>query len=259
MDTSSPSPTRRERREAVRAAHASSGRQLRTRSLWRRIALWGGIVLVLAGIVWLMVRASSNLPTTSGNDLTVPVSAVDHVFGSANAPVTLVEYADFQCPACALFNDIIKEVIADPQLTGKLRLVYRYFPLTGIHQNAQLSAQAAEAAALQGKFWEMHDALFATQAQWENLPASAAQALFTSSARQLGLDVVRWTSDLSSSAVNSRIQADVRSGTAAGVDGTPTFFVNGVRMPQPGSYNEFRQDLINALAPSVSPTPHASP
>ncbi len=223
----------------------------------RRFLLWGGGLLALALIAYGMVRLSSSvqLPVTDGV-LSVPVSADDHAKGVSNALVTLVEYSDFQCPACAAFYPIVKRLLDEPELKDSLRVVYRNFPLPArIHAHAQLAAQASEAAALQGKFWEMHDVLFEQQQAWSALSSAAVRERFMAFAKDIGLDVARFSDDLDSSAVKARVLEQYAAGERSGVSSTPSFFVNGNRMPHPASYEEFKAFLVNA---KVTPSPDAA-
>lgn len=239
--------SRRQRRELVRSQKGSSASARMPGGVTRRILIWGGALVAIVLVGWGMVKLSKNAPLSAENSaMSVAVSAQDHINGPASAKVTLVEYSDFQCPACAAFFPVIAKAFAEPELKDNIRLVYRYFPLS-IHANAQLASQAAAAAALQGKFWEMHDLLFEKQAVWSPLSGKAAKEAFASYAEQLGLDKERFLSDIDSSAIKDRVKTDVNSGTASGVNSTPSFFVNGVRMPHPQSYEEFKQNLINAL------------
>lgn len=242
--------TRQERRELRRQEQKSQQMVSGRRRFFRRMAMWIGVVLVLTGIVWGMVRLASNvqLPAQSGT-LTVPVSDADNSMGPASASVTLVEYSDFQCPACAAFQPVVKQLLQEPELQGKVRFVYRHFPLANIHKNAQLAAQAAQAAGVQGKFWEMHDLLFENQKKWAALSADGARAAFLEYAISLGINSEWFAGDLDADDVKAKIAADVAGGLSAGVDATPTFFVNGTRMPQPGSYEEFKQYVIRNLTP----------
>jgi protein-disulfide isomerase len=216
---------------------------------FQRILTWSGVVLlfVLVGLGMIKLSANTQLPVVSGS-LAAHVSARDNIEGPTNAAITLVEYSDFQCPACALFGPILDKLLSEPLLSGKVRVVYRYFPLSGIHANAQLSARSAQAAALQGKFWQMHDLLFKNQTDWAGTSASNAMATFIGYAQQLELDVNKFTTDLDSSAVSARVQADYDSGVHSGVDSTPSFFVNGTRMPHPASYDAFKQYLVSKLS-----------
>lgn len=223
----------------------SSARRSR---VMRKIGLWGLSLAILVGIGWGMVKLSANvqIPVQSGA-LAVPVSASDHIFGPDTAPQTLVEYSDYQCPACGAFYPLIKQVLADPAAQGKVRFVYRNFPLTSLHANAQLAAQAAEAAALQGKFWEMHDALFEGQSKWSGMSSSGARGQFVTYAQALKLDMTRFQTDIDSTAVKNTIKADQDGGLAAGVNATPTFYVNGVKMPPPQNYDQFKSYILNGI------------
>ena len=153
-------------------------------------------------------------------DLAVPVDPErDHVRGPDRAPVTLVEYGDFECPYCGRAEPVVRELLAD---YGDLRYVWRHLPLTDVHPHAQLAAEGAEAAAGQGKFWQMHDQLLDHQG------ALTGKDLIRY-AGELGLDIDRFTRDLRNHAGQAKIAADVDSADLSGVSGTPTFFVNGKR------------------------------
>jgi protein-disulfide isomerase len=148
------------------------------------------------------------------------VSERDHVAGPDQAPLTLVEYGDFECPHCGRAYPIVKQL--QQQLGKKLRFVYRYFPLSKIHAHAQHAAEAAEAAAAQGAFWQMHDRLFERQfaLEDENLVEYALE---------LGLDADRLSGELAAGTYRNSVRDDFMSGVKSGVNGTPTFFINGVR------------------------------
>jgi protein-disulfide isomerase len=149
-----------------------------------------------------------------------PVGPHDHVQGNPAAAVTLVEYGDYECPYCGSAYVSVKAVQA--AMGDDLLFAFRNFPLTQVHPHALAAACAAEAAALQGSFWEMHDMLFENQGALE-LPDLLAYA------QECDLEPRRFAMDLESEAVAERVRADVRSGARSGVNGTPTFFVNGVR------------------------------
>jgi protein-disulfide isomerase len=178
--------------------------------------------------------------------LTPPVSERDHVVGDADAPVTLVEYGDFECPYCGMAHSIVKE--AQENLGSDLRLVFRHFPLAESHPHARLAAQAAEAAAAQGHFWEMHDMLF------EHQDALEAQDLL-GYAKSIGLDVARFASDLKAGTFEKRVHDDFRSGVKSGVNGTPTFFVNGERYDGSWANKEAFIQALREAARRASATP----
>jgi protein-disulfide isomerase len=152
--------------------------------------------------------------------LTPPVSERDHVAGPDDAPVTLVEYGDYECPHCGRAHPVVKAV--QRELEGQLRFVFRNFPLAEAHPHALLAAQSAEAAGAQGRFWEMHDMIFEHQDALE--PED-----IVGYATAIGLDVARFKSELEAGTYVKKVRDDFRSGVKSGVNGTPTFFVNGVR------------------------------
>lgn len=150
----------------------------------------------------------------------LPVAEHDHIQGASDAPLALVEYGDYECPYCGQAYPLVKAV--QKQLGDRMCFVFRNFLFSNAHLNAEHAAEAAEAAALQGKFWEMHDKLL------ENQKALEDDALFQY-AQQLGLDAPRLIQEVQSGAHNARIREDFRTGTRIGANGTPTFFMNGVR------------------------------
>ncbi|MGZ3667766.1 MAG: DsbA family protein [Ktedonobacterales bacterium] len=153
--------------------------------------------------------------------LTVPVSIErDHIRGNPNAPLTLLEYGDYECPYCGAAYPIVEEV--RQRMGDRLRLVYRHFPLTQIHPHAENAAEAAETAGAQGKFWEMHDTLFEHQKALDDPD-------LVQYAADLGLDVVQFQADLLARVYADKVREDFMSGVRSGVNGTPTFFINGQR------------------------------
>jgi len=167
--------------------------------------------------------------------LTLPVDAErDHVQGPADAPVTLLEYGDYQCPYCGAAYPIIKE--AQARMGDRLRFVFRNFPISTAHPYAEQAAEAAEAAASQGHFWEMHDLLY------ENQKRLGAEDLH-SYAEQLGLDVRAFDDDLERHTYGERVHDDFMGGVRSGVNGTPTFYIDGRRYD--GSYE--LETLVGAL------------
>lgn len=169
--------------------------------------------------------------------LAVPVTEKDHSQGPADAPVTLVEYGDYECPYCGRAFPIVKRL--QKEMGDRLRFVFRNFPLNTIHEHAGVAAQAAEAAASQGKFWEMHDLLFAHQDDLANED-------LVRNALRLGLEVYRFESDLSGEVYARKIRDEFRSGVRSGVNGTPTFFINEVRYNGPLEYEALKEAVEKA-------------
>ncbi len=156
---------------------------------------------------------------THNIQLAVPVSEQDHSQGSANAPVTLVQYGDYQCPYTRQSTSGVRAI--QQQLGTQLRFVFRNFPLTEIHPHALHSAEAAEAANAQGKFWEMHDYIFHHQHTLED-------ADLRRFAEAISLDTTQYEQDMTQHRHLKRIEADMEGGERSGVQGTPTFYINGV-------------------------------
>jgi protein-disulfide isomerase len=165
-------------------------------------------------------RAPETPPSQPCSDLAVPVTEVDHSQGPPDAAVILVEYGDYECPFCLNAAPIVREL--RQRLGDRLRVVFRHFPQNSVHPHAGVAAQAAEAAAVQGKFWEMHDALFAHQKE-------LGEVDLTHLALNLGLEVYRFGTDLDRQSSLRRIRSDVAGALKSGVKSTPTFFINGCR------------------------------
>lgn len=211
-----------------------------------RTRLWAIIVIVsitlTAGLYFLSPK-NQTLPTVKNADPSIlSLKENDWVRGdSTKAKSVLIEYGDFQCPSCGVYYSVVKQLETD--LGDDVAVVFRHFPLTAIHPNAQLAAQAAEAAGVQGKFFEMHDMLFTEQKVWSN--ESNAAEIFVGYAQKLGLNVDQFKTDLYSSAVKDKIAASVKDGGTLGLRGTPSFFLNGKELPQAKSYAEFKQSIVS--------------
>jgi protein-disulfide isomerase len=158
--------------------------------------------------------------------LQMPISDRDHAVGTPSAPVAVVEYGDYQCPFCGAAFPVVDELL---KLRGPvMRFAYRHFPLTNVHPHAQYAAEAAESAGAQGKYWEMHDWLFTHQHQLQPPLVAAAAA-------QLGLDQDAFTKAIAARTYLPKVQEDFMTGLRSGVNGTPTFFVNGLRHDGPAT------------------------
>lgn len=215
----------------------------------KTILTWVVVVAVIVGTVGSMLFVGGGNPTgTQTAILTDSISQSDWFLGKNDAKVVLVEYGDYQCPACAAYHPFTKQLAQE--FGESIAFVYRYFPLRTIHKNADITAQAAEAAGKQAKFWEMHDMLYTNQKSWEN--ADNAEEIVTGYAKSLGLNIDQFKADLNSQAVKDKVQADYESGQKAQIQGTPTFFVNGKSIQNPLSYDEFRSILIkNGATPQT--------
>lgn len=213
---------------------------------------WIILAVVIVGLGALFVITK---PEESGNGAFEGDAAVvqedDHVYGNREAEVVLIEYGDFQCPACASYYPIIKEV--KEEFKDDIAFVFRHFPLISLHPNAFSASRAAEAAGNQGKFWEMHDTLFETQSSWGQL-TSNQQRLFEKYAEDLELDGTQFSADFSSSAVADRINRDVASAKQFDATSTPTFVLNGEKIENPGGKEAFVTLIKEALEKSKTNT-----
>jgi protein-disulfide isomerase len=170
--------------------------------------------------------------------LAVPISEErDHVRGPRAAPVTLVEYGDYECPYCGQAYNVVKEL--EIRAGNLMRFVFRNFPLTTIHPHAERAAEAAEAAGAQGKFWEMHDLLFENQQALEDEDLLEYAAL-------VGLDIPRFVREMREGRYLNRIREDFLSGARSGVNGTPTLFINGLRHDGPRDLATLMAAIENA-------------
>jgi protein-disulfide isomerase len=164
------------------------------------------------------------MTTRSSPRLTLPVTDRDHIHGSAEALVTLVEYGDYECPDCGRAYPIVEEI--RQEVGDQLRFVFRNFPLTQSHEHAEMAAEGAEAAAAQERFWEMHRTLFTHQNEVDT-------SNLLQYASRLGIDTEQFRRALTTHAFRDRVHEDFMSGVRSGVNGTPTFFINGVRYDGP--------------------------
>jgi protein-disulfide isomerase len=199
------------------------------------------ILVGLLGYYFIMVRTTT--PDGTSGEATLTIRDQDYIRGNAQAAVTLVEFGDFQCPACGGYEPLVRAVVA--KHAQNVRFVFKNFPLTQIHQNALIAAKYAEAAGMQGKFWEMHDILYDKQKEWSG--ALNAKELFVGYAASIsGLDTTKLVSDAALSVVEDKIVADYKEGTRLGVQGTPTFFINGVKVSSNPSTEEAFSALLDA-------------
>lgn len=195
------------------------------------------IIIVVGGV--LMLGQNSPPPQSDSKALERGDS---YKISSTSAKVTVVEFADFQCPACGQAHPIVKQIIE--QYQGKINFVYRHFPLPQ-HQNAQLAAEAAEAAGEQGKFWQMHDLLFENQSSWSE--QSSALDIFVDYAKELNLDIDKFKKQVEDNKFADKIKRDVNDGRDLGVNATPTFFINGQKFPGVLGLAEFRNKIEAGL------------
>jgi cyclophilin family peptidyl-prolyl cis-trans isomerase/protein-disulfide isomerase len=180
------------------------------------------------------VVSAQPTPGPTQESLFPSVSASDWVRGPADASITIVEYADFQCPACSQLESVLEKL--QENNPKDLRVVFRHFPLESIHDKAAISSQAAEAAGVQGKFWEMHDLLYTRQGEWSALTVDQFQEWVTARAQELGLNVDKFKSDMTSQPIVDKIQQAWDHNASIGLPGTPFLLINNQVYQGPLSY-----------------------
>lgn len=214
----------------------------------KNVGIWVAVALVTFFTAWGLIvfvnNSPASFPSSSPVGIPKPVSDQDITLGTKNkAKVTLIEYADFQCLACAISMQFVQKLHED--FKDKLLVVFRFFPLAGAHQNSMPSAQAAFAAHKQNKFWEMSELLFQNQDSWAN--DENPQAIFTDYAKKLNLNLDQFTVDYNSNSTKEFINNEENEGLAIGIDRTPSLFVDGKLIENPQRYEDFKQIIQNAL------------
>ena len=205
-------------------------------------ALAGGFILLRSS-----QRSSNQARPTPDPALEVDGANPPHIRGNPNAPVTIEEFGDFQCPSCGLYHPEMKKIEAE--YGDRLRVIFRQLPLLPMHEHAQLAAQAAEAAGIQGKFWEMHDKLYDNQKGWTE--AKDLVPIFVDYAKQIGLDTDRFMKDLNGETVAQRIFQDGKRAHALNIQSTPSFFVNGKEAKGDQWKPEGLRQMINEALPAA--------
>jgi protein-disulfide isomerase len=227
----------------------------------------GGVLAIAVGSVLFLTRSAQKASGSqfeapantnaaqSGASPYAPLGASEpgavppHVRGGANAPVTLEEFGDYQCPPCgALFRELKK---IESEYGDRIRLIFRHYPITEKHKNALVAAHAAEAAGVQNKYWEMHDRLYETQKDWAE--ASDARSIFINYARELKLDADRFARDMDGTEADARIVADRKRAATLGVQGTPTIFVNGRQLKPEAMTPELMRKAIDYMLNQKNP------
>jgi protein-disulfide isomerase len=211
----------------------------------------GVVALLTVGGGAVFYRAKRPLPLASPKGQTVPRKEGPekiHIRGQRNAPVTLEEFGDFQCPPCGTLAGVVGELERDYH--SSLRVMFRHYPLP-IHAHAAEAAYVAEAAGLQGRFWEMHDVLYREQSVWSKAPDVAA--VFNSYAGMLGLNINRFKADLQNPKVREKVALDQREGAERGVKSTPTVFINNVALAPTALNKTGLRDAIDSALKEKSP------
>lgn len=225
-----------------------------------------GVVLVIVVLIGIYFYSASGPSTnTAGNRAATPAAGQKsqipanapvgaqppNLLGSPTAPVTIEEFADFQCPMCGTMHPIMKNIQA--QYGSRIKFIYRHFPLTQIHKNSYDAAVAAEAAGLQdrNKFWEMQNLIFTNQAAWSN--SNDAKGMFKEYAAKIGLDVAKWENDMLGMPAKSRVDADIARGKGVNLTSTPTIYINGVPLTQSQFSIEAIKQVVDAELAKANP------
>jgi protein-disulfide isomerase len=210
----------------------------------KKFSIWGGVALVFLIVIGVLVAFVSTPSTQTTNITIAPVSNRDISTGNPKAKVTLVEYADFQCPACAAYHLLVDQILKD--YNDKIFYVYRMFPLENAHPNAIISAQAAYAAYKQGAFFKYSDLLFANQNDWATLQDPSSD--FISYAQSLKLDVNKFKADMTSQGTQNYVKDSENEALSEGIYQTPSFFINGKLIQNPNDYAGFKTLIDAALS-----------
>ncbi|OGH23322.1 MAG: hypothetical protein A2958_00135 [Candidatus Levybacteria bacterium RIFCSPLOWO2_01_FULL_38_13] len=235
--------TKKQRKELKKFEWQEKLKSQKRNEMLKKIAIWAGAALLLILSVWGLIALSSSSPDQQNSSTRIPqVSKEDIKIGSESARITLVEYSDFQCPACAAYHPMVNQLISE--FEGRMLFVYRFFPIQS-HQNAMISAQSSLAAHKQGKFFEMYNLLFDNQNSWVN--SSNAEKIFVEYAGKLNLDIDKFKSDLKKDETKNLINNQYSQAIAIGVNSTPTFFLNGVKIQNPRTYDDFKNLIQNEL------------
>jgi len=204
--------------------------------------LFSGIIAVTAviiiGAAFAFSRPANILPV----DPKILIKEDSYKTSSASAIVTLVNFGDFQCPACGAYHTVVKQLEA--KYKDSMAVIFRHFPLS-MHPNAVPAAMAAEAAGKQGKFWEMHDKLYETQAEWSD--EKKTEDIFSTYAKDIQLDVEQFKKDLSNADLQNRINRDVTDANTLHINATPTFYVNNIKIKNPASLADFEEVIKSAI------------
>lgn len=205
--------------------------------------IWiGGIIIILIGLmIW---GVSGGSPSINPPFTVDAVHPLDNVEGNASSSVIIIEYSDFECPACRSYYSVVKQLVVE--FGSQAAFVYRHFPLTEIHTNAEFAARAAQAAGKQGKFWEMHNLLFEKQDEWAKV--ANIEPMFESYASLLGISVEQFKTDFNSKEIINLVKAERANAIKLGLAGTPSFFINGKQIQNPSSVDAFRTVIKDAIA-----------
>lgn len=234
--------SKKERKHLKQLEKMEKKKKTKRIKLYRGVFFWTFVALVIMGTIWGIIE----IVKKNTNSFPINIQGLndnDWIKGNRSAKVVIVEYSDFQCPACASYVPLLTKLLED--FKDDISLVYRHFPLPN-HKNAKGAAYAAEAAGKQGKFWEMHNLIFEKQTEWSK--EKNPDNLFENYARVLGLDTNKFSSDFKSEEIKNKVEESYQGAVILRLNYTPTFFLNGQKIENPRSYEDFKkiiQEKIN--------------
>lgn len=203
------------------------------------------VVVIIGGLFGVLALTRDKNSGDTGGGGNNSATATNHIVGKGESKVTVIEYGDFQCPACGAYFPIVQEI--KKEYGDKITFQFRHFPLTQIHPNAFISSRAAEAAGKQNKFFEMHDKLYENQQTWSS--SSDPTAIFTTYATELGLNLDQFKTDMAAKSTADSINADLKAGQAIGASSTPTFVINDTRVTKnPENLEAFKKLIDDEIA-----------
>jgi protein-disulfide isomerase len=235
--------TKKERKELKRQQWREVAKTEARNAKLRKFSIWGGVTLGFLIVIGVLIAFVSSPSTSTPNINIAPISSRDISTGNPKAKVTLVEYADFQCPACAAYHPVVNQIL--DAYKDKIFYVYRMFPLEQAHPNAVISAQAAYAAYKQEAFFKYDDALYGKQTEWADL--QDPKTAFADYATLLKLDVNKFKTDLTSDSAQKYVKDSENEAQSEGINSTPSFFINGKMIQNPNNFDGFKALIDAAL------------
>ncbi len=238
--------TKKERRELKREEKILRKEKEKRKQTFSKITFWLLGIIIVIGIIIIVLNfnpqtSDDNVPSLS---TILSLTDSDWIKGDEESNITLIEYSDFQCPACASYYPIVKQLLQD--FGDSMNFAYRHFPLRQIHFNAENASRTAEAAGLQNKFWEMHDLLFENQDQWSN--QKNVKKTFIGYAQILNLNIEQFENDLESKEIKEKVDNDYQNGVRLGIRSVPSFFLEGKKLATPRSYEQFKIIIQEAVS-----------
>lgn len=237
--------TKKEKKELRKLEWQETAKKQERNAKIKKYSIWAGAVAIILVVVFGLIQIINSSSSTPGGKVikVAPVTAKDITKGNSKSKVVLIEYSDFQCPACAAYHPLVNQLVAD--YSDKILFVYRMFPLTNIHPNSHISAQAAYAALKQGKFFEMSDLLFSNQTDWAE--QSDPTGIFTDYARKLNLNLSKFQTEMNSSEAKNYVNNSETEAISEGMNETPTFILDGVKITNPQNIEDFKKLIDQEL------------